>query len=1004
MATKAPTGLAIARDGLSFTCTWKLGQKYNKKQQFEQNLGEWAGAVDIGKAETTRTITISLANFYPNTAAFLNAVTFRVRGLHGKSWSAFSQYGLTLQTPDPPTLTGGKDENLATTAKFTWSLETDDKSVKVFTDVEYQSVLIAGCNETDGSKLDAYFNSRQTGWRTGHGGANDSRTITEVSSDVASGSHTRWFRVRSRGPKGASAWRYAKFVYAAPNAANITKATATKLAAGGYQVSVGWTAASSAAYPIDQVTVDYTKAIPDANLNAPAGATWTTARTLKQSTTSNAVSFVVDGDLANDQVLFVRVNTEHESQNEPTNSAAKIAAYGKLKTPSISNISTVDSTYRATVTVTKATEVPGAFTVILYRTADKPSMISTVGIIASGTSYTAQLPNWTGKTKQFGVYNAVGTYRQITRQDGITSFEVTAKMTSETEWDGGTVPNAPSEVTLRPTDIPGTVKVTWDWPWTEADSATISWSDHADAWGSTDEPAEYTIENTQANEWNVSGLETGKRWFFRVRLTKGRDESAINGAWSEIVTIDLSSAPSIPTLSLSAGIIPEKGSVAAFWSYVSTDGTAQAYAEICEATISGSGITYGRIIGSTQTAQHLTIYAEDAGWNEGETHYLCVRVVSASGRVSDDWSDPVPVIIAAPLEINIASTSLEARTTPRTYNALTEMPLTATITGAGNGGTTSLIIERARDYHVDRPDEEDFNGHQGETIAIITQTGEAPIVINRDDLLGALDDGAQYNLIATIQDGLGQSATETILFEVDWSHQAVMPEATVRIEEGVAVITPVQPTGYEEGDTVDIYRLSADKPELIIKGAEFGTAYVDPFPAFNEFGGHRVVYRTVDGDYITAEGELAWIDLQKPEGDYIKSISSVVDFDGTQIELLYDTTQSTKWAKDFRETRYLGGSIQGDWNKGVEVSSSLKTAKVTIKDQESMQAIRRLAAYPGVCHIRTVDGSSYNCDIQVSVDRQYDRETIRATYSLDIVKVDPEELDGQTYEEWQTGE
>lgn len=1353
MATKAPTGLAIARDGLNFTCTWKRGQSYNKKQQFEQNLGEWAGAVDIGKAETTRTIGISLANFYPNTSAILDAVMFRVRGLQNRSWSAFTQYGLNLQVPDPPTITGGKDENLATTAKFTWTLETDDKSTKVFTDVEYQSVLIAGCNETNGAKLDAYFNSKQTGWKTGKGGSSDSRTITESSSNVASGSHTRWFRVRSRGPKGASAWRYASFVYAAPNAANITKATATKLAAGGYQVSVAWNAASSAAYPIDQVTVEYAKAIPDANMGVPTGANWTTARTLKQSGTSNAVSFVVDGDLANDQVLFVRVNTEHESQNEPTHSSAKIAAYGRLQAPTITNITTNDSTYRATITVEKETDVPGAFTVILYRTAESPSMISVVGVISSGTSYTAQLPNWTGKTKQFGAYNAVGTYRQITRQDGTTSFEVTAIMTSETEWDGGSVPNAPSEVTLRPTETPGTVKVTWDWPWTEADSATISWSDHADAWQSTDEPSEYTIENTYANEWNVSGLETGKRWFFRVRLTKGSEDNAINGAWSEIATIDLSSAPTIPTLSLSAGIIPEKGSVAAFWSYVSTDGTAQAYAEICEATISGSGITYGNVIASTQTAQHLTIYAEDVGWHEGETHYLCVRVVSASGRVSDEWSDPVPVIIAAPLEINMENTSLEsihteknpqtitgrmitvsnpdgkksiteltasielqqsgsgdpspenirpingwneirtrvanknliapnletanmagitykvnadksitingtatalsvfyltegfrfnhfakgetykfkvngdnttdiriqvysndvwlAETTygigsftlpensdrdyvririgagttvnnvtirpmivkntedpsvwiepqgdtiitdlggtiykgtldlakglltithgmkkitginrwgsvnnsyygyntaenptdisldsypteaycdcykvagsggarlngtfylisgnivfvndaftslaeantiianqkptviyplaepitydvskqtinlllgsnniwancgeitskyandVRDYNALKAMPLTAKITGAGNGGTTTLIIERAQDYHVDRPNEEDFNGHKGETIAIITQTGEEEIIVTREDLLGSLDDGAQYNLIATIQDGLGQSATEVIPFEVEWEHQAVMPEATVRIEEGVVVITPVQPTGYAAGDTVDIYRLSADKPELIIKGAEFGTAYVDPFPAFNEFGGHRVVYRTVDGDYITAEGELAWIDLQESEGDYIKSISSVVDFDGTQIELLYDTTQSTSWTKDFRETRYLGGSVQGDWNKGVEVSSSLKTAKVTIKDQESMQAIRRLAAYPGVCHIRTVDGSSYSCDIQITVDRQYDRETIRATYSLDIIKVDPEELDGQTYEEWQMGE
>lgn len=1232
MATKAPTGLAITRSGNVFTCTWKRGQSYNKKQQFAKNLtGEWETAVDIGKAETSRTVSVNFADFYPTTSTILDAFQFKVRGLYNKSWSNFSEKSFTLGIPEAPTIEANKDENLATTVKFTWSVavETEDTGTQIFTDVEYQSILLEGCNETNGSKLDAYFKSGQPGWLSGKGGSSDTKTVTENSANVSSGSHTRWFRVRSRGPAGASAWRYAKFVYAAPNAANITSATATNIATGGYQVMVKWTAVSSAAYPIDKISVEYAKAVPAAGITVPSGASWTTARTLlPTSGTTGAASFMVDGDLDADQVLFVRVNTEHESQSEPTPSKAEIAAYGKLDAPTITDIATNDATFRATVTATKNSDVPDAFTVILYRTAEKPSSIFTVGVISQGTSYTAQLTDWTGQTKQFGIYNAVGTYTEVTRQDGATSFAVDAVMKSDTVWDGGAVPNAPTNVNVSSTSTIGTVRITWDWPWQDANSATISWADHADAWQSTDEPDDYTIENTHANEWFVSGLETGQRWYFRVRLTQGTGDNAVNGAWSEPVTIDLSSAPVIPALSLSSGVITEDGSVSAFWSFVSTDGTNQAYAELCEATITGDGITYGDIIASTQTAQHVTIYAADAGWNVGETHYLCVRVVSSSGRVSDGWSDPVPVIIAAPLEINIASTSLvdkQTGTSPqtttaatvsvnnsdgmkgitslvmnlnytqsgsgnpspsnirtitgwseptlsfspttntadattysirlkptvykgsldvktgmltvthkiiavgdlswtmtsgtynrfysntisaaeaptststvadivcshyrpysfssvssnnygiamntnkaisitdnryssaadfkaamsgvrivyalataetykvnvpelrlmvgnnyfwsdtgnltlsyatnlRTYHALTEMPLTATITGAGNGGVTQLIIERAESYHIDRPNEEDFNGYEGETIAIFEQTGEAEITIDRDDLYGRLDDGAAYNLIATIQDGLGQSATQVMPFQVEWSHQAVIPTATVRIEDGVAVITPTAPSGSAAGDTVDIYRLSADKPELIVQGAAFGTEYVDPYPAFNEFGGHRVVYRTADGDYITAEGDLAWIDLQQDEGDYIKSISSVVDFEGNSIELLYDTTQSTTWEKGFRETEYLGGSITGDWRKAVKTTSSVKTAKVTVEDQESMQTIRRLATHPGICHIRTVDGSSYACDIAVSVDRQYDHETVRATYNLDITKVDTEELDGMTYAEWEMGE
>lgn len=36
----------------------------------------------------------------------------------------------------------------------------------------------------------------------------------------------------------------------------------------------------------------------------------------------------------------------------------------------------------------------------------------------------------------------------------------------------------------------------------------------------------------------------------------------------------------------------------------------------------------------------------------------------------------------------------------------------------------------------------------------------------------------------------------------------------------------------------------------------------------------------------------------------------------------------------------------------------------------------------------------------MSEDRRYDSETIRADYSLSVTRVDPEELDGMTYDEW----
>ena len=67
----------------------------------------------------------------------------------------------------------------------------------------------------------------------------------------------------------------------------------------------------------------------------------------------------------------------------------------------------------------------------------------------------------------------------------------------------------------------------------------------------------------------------------------------------------------------------------------------------------------------------------------------------------------------------------------------------------------------------------------------------------------------------------------------------------------------------------------------------------------------------------------------------------------------------------------------------------------------TIEAVRRLATYPGICHIRTPDGSSYSANINVSEDREERMINKIAKYSLEITAVDSQELDGVTYELWQ---
>lgn len=1021
--TKRPSGVSITRDGAGFITKWKItDEDYGDGQIFQYydklKKSHWV-SMDLWSKAVSKKITIDTSKYYPNTKKKLTFFRARIRGnraaysvtntktkkttRYDPTVSDWADKTYEILPPGKPGLTATLSSTLSNVTDFKWILATSRSSRMWCSDLVYETILV---KDSSGNGEGQNWKASQLGWETNTVGADSHKEIREDLLLLADASYTRWFRIKARGPAGDSGWRYASHVYAKPYQAKIISATLTNTNTGGYMCRVEWEATRDAAHPIDKVTIEYAFAYPTSGMNCPTDAGWKQADVVADTAGNDAASFSIGSTVDEDQCLFVRVNTMHDRDNNTTTGVPTLVTGGPLKDPT-GLVVTLDSDTRlARVEAQNDSQNPDAYIAVVYSTSDDPDGY-VCGIIPREDGYTTvKVPKAVaGQEVTFGVYTVVGEYEEISRADEATRFAIDEIVRSaNTVRSGGDIPLAPS-VSLSMTDTPGTIRVVWNWSWRSATAAELSWADHADAWESTAGPTTYIVNNIHAAAWNISGLAVGKRWYVRIRLTSGSGDGKTYGAYSDIVSIDLSSAPTIPVLTLSDAVITEGGAVTATWSYSSTDGSQQAFAEIAE-VLEDNGETLYVPIASTQSAMHLTINAEEVGWQSGESHALVVRVVSESGRQSDGWSDPVVVSIADPLTIAITQTSLQEITVTedeaeRTVTALTVMPLTITVTGAGAGGTTSVIVERADAYHVDRPDETVFRGYEGETIAYLTYSGEGQATIDADALVGSLDDEATYRIIATVQDGLGQSAEVTQEFEVHWAHQAVMPTATVVIDEQnyVALITPsAEDPG--EGDTCDIYRLSVDKPELIYPDAEFGTTYVDPYPATGEFGGHRIVYKTVNGDYITADNQLAWVDLREAEGDNIDTDYTIIDFGSGRILINRNLDISNTWSKDFEETKYLGGSVQGDWNPAVSRKATVATVAVSILDQETIQAMRRLAMYAGICHVRTSDGSSYAANVDVSDKYEHGNGRNVIAYDLDINRVDPESYDGMTLEDW----
>ena len=1126
---KAPSGLGITRSGNTFTFKWTKGANYSQQLLHHYRNGKRTGIINnIASSVTSKAITIDLANWYYPKAGKgkLTGVSFYVKGYKSK-WSDWGNKYYAINVPPKPILTTEHSDENENRTKFSWGINWGNSSrttsLSIFKNYQWWTSLLPNSELTPEQVTDW----QETGI-TSYDVDSGSKTIDETQVFEDNYSYTRYFKLVARGPAGDSKPSYASHVYAFPNAARNVSAYATRIESNqGYRVSVQWVADVSRSRPIDSVQIEYAIETPDSSvstvdgikkttLSVPTISSWTTVSTLKDTTDTNGdvdgAAFVISGNIANDKCIFVRVVTKHDNKTSPSAIVFVSGGYGALTAPSGLS-ATIDDNV-ATVAVTNNSAVSASFVGIYYRTELDPTPVL-VGVKPAGSSasVSVQLPD-TGESNEvsLGVRTFVADYSPATpAQSGVTEYAVGDSImeSSGIVWDNRPVPKPPSNITLASPKT-GVVRVTWDWTWTAANGVELSWADHDDAWESTDGPQTYILENTRACAWNVADLDVGT-WYFRVRLFKTDADATTYGTYSDVKSIKLASTPPTPVLTVSPSITPPDGKVTCYWAFSATDGDNQAYADIREVTLNSSGVptTYTDIGAKAENEQYKSIDISKLGWAAGSTHYLAVKIITISGEESDNWSLPKPIKILEPVTCTITSTSLtnvtvvddEEQGISHTQLSLTEMPLTVTATGAGESGTMTYILERGDDYHLDRPDESEFTGFNGETIAMIKSTGtsdysvssdtvvdtakayyvrtgsgtsESPyeytvvsniyelsadisvvegkvyysydsetqiynIVestgeenpssegwyelkdpssegwyettgyvyntsINLSDLVGPLDDNAKYNLLAIAQDSNGQvSEAATIPFEVHWIHKAVAPEAAIEVdkEEMVTYITTIQPdTGYVEGDTCDIYRLSTDRPELIVQDAAFGTKYVDPYPTLGKMGGHRIVYKTAAGSYITDDKEFAWTDYDSESDDILDIFATIIDFGDGQVVLPYDLSLSSKWSKDFTMTKYLGGSVEGDWNPAVERTGTVKTRVAVEYDSDLIVLMRKLASYAGVCHVRTPDGSSFAANVNVTEDREEKKINMIASFSMEITKIDSEGFDGIVYDEW----
>lgn len=960
------TGLHSYRSDNIITFNWLLppGKNYKKGTlQYKiltdgksENSFKWKTVQLSGSTSmpVSYSITVSPNLYYPTTKVILNAIVWRVKMQNG----AYASNIFNFSKPNPPTLKISGDG-------FEWStLENISSNSVFFQDVEYQTLLSGSADSPNWSSSSV---------SSGTGTSSGSQSYTDQSG-------YRWFRCRVRGVSGPSDWVMLYKSHTVP-----LKATDVAANLEGGNLVVRFRCQTD----INYAQIYYAVDTPGPGYQCPPGTSWNELAQYVPSADSGVrICSRAITPPALDQAVWVRVDT-YNSPNATTGDIVYVAS-GGLALPTITGCVINASDKTVTFTYTNNSAVAG--TEIACVDSDENVLGTSSNMSGSITCSYSLSPSV--DDIQFGLY---AFYR---------SGYVNVR--SNTVWQSvdTSVPLAPENLTASKTPTSGKVLLKWENRWTYANTTEISWADDPDAWASTDKPKDFALEGT-AESIYVTGLSTGKTWYFRVRsvhLAVSDTDSDCYGPWcSQTVALSLSEVPDAPVVSLSDTVVAPGIPLTVGWVYISNDGTDQASATIY--------IDDVPVYDITGTAQSYTITPD---WENGEAHIIKVATVSESGMPSaksagvtinvapaltmtyttslDSGVNYYPIQDSNGLDI-LDSNGLPLLDTPSNDIKLRNMPLIISVSGAGEGGTTMISIIRDGPFVAARPDDTRYDGYDRETIYTHAFLGDVSSTeIRPEDLVGKFDDTCYYWLILTINDSLGQTAEERIRFKVNWTHKADIPSCSVSIdtEKEIALITPEAPAGAAIGDRCRIYRLSKDRPELIVDAADYGVTYVDPYPASE--GGYRVVDVTSDGEFLSTLYP-AWAD--EPHGYAIPD--TIIDFDElNQVILPFNITLQSTWAKDFQKTRYLNGSIVGDWNSGVERTGSVGT--VIPRDDETMDIMRRLADYAGICHIRTPEGSSYTADIQVAESTAYNSQSV--AYDITISKVDGQGLDGMSYADW----
>lgn len=576
-----------------------------------------------------------------------------------------------------------------------------------------------------------------------------------------------------------------------------------------------------------------------------------------------------------------------------------------------------------------------------------------------------------------------------------------------------TVPSAPTEITTCRANSETSVYLEWS-AVTTAKTYAIEYTTKREYFdGSNQTTTQSGIEFTH---YELTGLETGEEYFFRVKAVNDKGESP----WSAISSVTIGEKPAAPTTwsSTTTAVIGEPLNL--YWVHNTEDGSSQTYAEL-EILISNKSEVF--VIKNTANddekdkTSHCSINTETAELSytiDGVTTVKPLTIVTnfvegaiiqwrvrTAGVTNDygEWSIQRTVDIYAPptLEMRMTDsngTDIDTLTTFPFYIRGLAGPNTQMPTGY------HLVVTSNSSYESVDQIGNTKTVKQGDQVYSKYFDMSDPLLVELSASHIDLENNVPYTVTCRVSMNSGLTAEASIDFDVLWDDLEYEPNAEISIDEDT-LAAHICPYCEDEVDdiTLSVYRREFDGTftEIatgIVNGSN--TFVTDPHPAL-DYARYRVVaianstgavsYYDLPGIPIGEKSAVIqwdeeWSNFDSSEEDELEEPA----WSGSMLKIPYNIDVSDSRDVDVALVKYIGRAHPISYYGTQVGETSTWSMEIPKDDKETLYALRRLSIHKGDVYVREPSGSGYWASISVSFSQKHRSVTIPVNLSITRVE------------------